>query len=66
MTPQEICKLFGCSMNQLNSQYAKNAEGLEGMYKKAAKTKKKVNGYNAEQLEAMTTKYYQLATDTIN
>lgn len=65
MTPSEICKFFGCTMDQLNSQYVKNAEGLEAMYKKAAKTKKKVNGYTAEQLDSMTAKYYQLAADTL-
>lgn len=66
MTPAEKCKLLGCSMEQLSNQYAGNAEALEGMYKKAIKTGKKVNGYTAEQLDQMTAKYYQLATDTMN
>ncbi len=65
LTPQQKCNLLGCTMDQLNSQYAANAQQLEKMYEKAVATGKKVNGYTAAQLDKMTGDYYKMATETL-
>ncbi len=62
-TKQQTCRMFGCTMEQLNNQYLRNAQVFEKMYEKAVATSKKVNGYTADQLDQLTGKYYQLAMD---
>lgn len=61
MEKSEICKLFGCSLEQLNSQYADNAKVLKGMQAKAVKSGKKVNGYTADQLKEAANTYDNLS-----
>lgn len=61
MKKSEICKLLGCTEEQLNNQYAENAKGLSQMRDKAIRTGKKVNNYTGKQLTAITTKYVELA-----
>ena len=60
-TKDQISKMFGCSIERLNEQYAENAKTFERMYEKAIKTGKKVNGYTAVQLKQMVEKYKGLA-----
>lgn len=60
-TPEQAAKMFGVSIERIKEQYLANAQGLEKMYNKAIATGKKVNGYTAEQLEAITAEYYQKA-----
>ena len=57
MAKQEMCKFYGCSMEQLNNQFKANAAGLQRMASKAKLTGKKVNGYTESQLVAYTEKY---------
>ncbi len=59
----QICKMFGCTREQLNAQYAKNADGLNSMREKAAKTGKKVNGYTEKQLAEHADRYKSLSHD---
>lgn len=61
MKKNEICKLFGCSMDQLNEQYKANAEILASMRDKAIKSGKKVGNATAKELSAYTKKYQSLA-----
>jgi hypothetical protein len=60
-TKDEICKMFNCSMNQLNTQYARNAKTLATMRDKAKKTGKKVNGYTYKELAEKTATYEKLS-----
>ena len=55
-TPEMIAKVMGCTVEQLTSQYAKNAAQLAVMLHKAVTTGRKVNGYTAEQLRELHTK----------
>lgn len=52
-TPEEIAKAFGCTVEQVGAQFAKNYEGLRQMYEKACASGKRVNGYTSEQLLQM-------------
>lgn len=61
MTKEQMCKFYGCSIDQLKKQYAANAEGLNRMYEKAKATGKKVNGYTESQLLELVNKYRELA-----
>lgn len=61
LSKEEICKMFGCSMQQLNEQYTTNAKQLDEMRAKAVRSGKKVRGFNAEQLTHYTEKYQRLA-----
>lgn len=63
MTKDQICKLFGCSIEQINNQFKANAEGLKRMEHKAISTGKKVNNFTAEQLTQYRKKYELLAND---
>lgn len=58
---EQICKLFGCTMEQLNAQYAANAKVLENMHKKAKKTGKKVNDYSETELKGHAARYKQMS-----
>ena len=58
-TPEQAAKLFGVSLERIKDQYLANAQELEKMHGKAVKTGKKVNGYTAKQLAAITAEYYQ-------
>jgi hypothetical protein len=62
---EQICKLFGCTMDQLNAQYAANATVLDKMHNKAKKTSKKVNGYTEAQLKHHVDKYKRMANPSI-
>ncbi len=61
MEKTEICKLFGCSLEQLNNQYSENSKGLKEMEKRAIKTGKKYNGYTATQLNQLSKQYKALS-----
>lgn len=61
LSKEQICQMFGCTMEQLNAQYAANARTLEGMHKKAKRTGKKVNDYTEQQLKAHTERYNRMA-----
>jgi hypothetical protein len=61
LTKDQTCKLFGCTTEQLNKQYAQNAIGLQRMLNKAIETKKKVNGYSENQLKNMVDEYNKLS-----
>lgn len=58
-TVQEAAQIFGCSIDSIREQYAKNAKGLRTMADKAQKTGKKVNGYTFAQLDEMAKEYLQ-------
>jgi len=58
---QQLCNRFNCTPEQLRGLHAMNAEGLRWMAKKAAGTRRKVNGYTAEQLDKMATQTEALA-----
>lgn len=58
---EQICRLFGCTMQQLNEQYSANAAVLWQMHDKSIKIGKKVNGYTADQLAEMADKHDKLA-----
>lgn len=62
MNKLQIASFFGCSLEQLNKQYADNAKVLSNMRDKAAKTNKKVNGYTLSQLTDMTEKYKKMSS----
>lgn len=57
LSKEQLCKMFGCTLEQLNAQYAANAGVLDKMHKKAKKTGKKVNDYTEQQLKADTERY---------
>lgn len=61
LSKEQICQMFGCTMEQLNAQYASNAGVLKGMHEKAKRTGKKVNGYTEQQLKAHTARYKRMA-----
>ena len=61
LTKEQTCKLYGCTIDQLNKQYLANAQRFVRMYNKAFDIDRKVNGYTAIQLKEMADKYYQLA-----
>lgn len=51
-TAPTVARLFRCTVEQVKSQYARNAAQLRRMADKAAASGRKVNGYTAEQLAA--------------
>jgi hypothetical protein len=61
MKQDQIAKFFKCTPEALAAQYAYSAADLAKMKEKAEKTGKKVNGYTAEQLAAMSSKMEKLA-----
>lgn len=67
MNKLEVCTMFGCTIEQLNQQYAANARTFRTMHAKAVATGKKVNRYTAEELDAMASKYESItAADPIS
>lgn len=52
-TPEQIAALFGCTVEQVGRQFAKNYQGLRQMYEQACATGRRVNGYTSEQLRQM-------------
>jgi len=61
LTPEQVAKMLGVSLERIKEQYLSNAQGLEKMYNKAVATGKKVNGYTADQLDKMAADFYQRA-----
>ena len=49
LTPQQICNLFGCTLNQLLEQFIDNADIIYNQWQKALSTGKKVDGATAEE-----------------
>ena len=49
MEVKAIAKMFGCTEDQVRSQFAKNAEQLRAMQAKANLCGKRVNGYTADE-----------------
>jgi hypothetical protein len=62
MTKEQLCKVYHCTLDQLDNQYKENAEGLDRMYQKAVRTGKKVNGYTASRLEQLRDEFLKSAT----
>jgi hypothetical protein len=60
-TPEQAAKIFGVSIERIKKQYLANAQVFGKKHKRAVLTGKKVNGYTAEQLEKLTSEYYQKA-----
>ena len=61
MSKKQICTFFGCTMDQLNQQYKRNADTLAKMRDKAVLTGKKVNKYTAAELTEATKRYQGLS-----
>lgn len=61
MDKKQICAFFGCTQEQLQTQYKANAEILATMRNKAIRTGKKVGNYTADQLTVRAAKYKELA-----
>lgn len=61
LTKEQTCKLYGCTIEQLNAQYLNNAKRLERLYNKAVDLDRKVNGFTADQLKAMSDNFKALA-----
>ncbi len=60
-TKEQMCKLYGCTMEQLNSQFKENASGLNKMADKAKKTGVKVNGFTGKYLSERAEEYKRLS-----
>lgn len=63
MTKLEFAKMMNVTLEQVDAQYAANAEGFREMYNKAKQTGKKVGGYTANQLHKQW-KYYTFLANT--
>lgn len=50
ITLEQFARMMGVTVEQCNVQLAKNRKQLEGMYRQAVKTGKRVNGYSADEL----------------
>ena len=57
---ERSAKLFGCSVEQAKRLMAKNAAVLNGMANRAAKTKRRVNGYTEHELRSSATAYEEV------
>lgn len=54
-------RVFGCTIEQAKRLLAKNADGFRAMADKAARTGKKVNGYDERELRASAAEYTEAA-----
>ena len=61
LTKPQTCKLFNCTIEQLNNQYKANAASFEKLYHKSLSSGKKINGYTSGQLYDMMIRYRKLA-----
>lgn len=61
MTKEETCRMFGCTMEQLNAQYAANALQLADMRDRALSTGKKVNNLTAQHLSELASNFKALS-----
>lgn len=61
MTKEQMCKLYDCSIEQLNNHFAKNANSLGKLYDKSKLTSKKVNGFTCNELKEYSEKYKNLS-----
>ena len=52
-----MAKILGCSVDQINTQLDKNARTLRAMHAQAVKTGKRVNGFTANDLDALAESY---------
>ena len=52
MNAIKVAKLFGCTVEQAQSLYERNARQLQSMANKARRSGRKVNHYTAAQLDA--------------
>lgn len=50
MDAKTVARIFGCTEEQARAAYARNATQLATMRDKAIRTRRKVNGYTAEEL----------------
>lgn len=51
---EQIARVFGANADSVKALFARNAAELDGMRAKAVRAGKKVNGYTADQLAAMS------------
>jgi hypothetical protein len=56
-----MAKILGCSVDQINTQLDKNAKTLRRMHAEAVATGKKVNGFTANDLDALAESYEKRA-----
>jgi hypothetical protein len=63
MNTTTVAKLFGCTEEQAQRQYEKNAKQLGEMAAKAERTGRKVNGYTAGDLRFMESKMLACAAN---
>lgn len=62
MTKEQICIFFGCTMEQLNQQYAANAAEIKTLAEKAKKSgRSKYRGATVIEWEEYQKKYEALA-----
>ncbi len=52
-TPEQIAKIFGCTVEQARAQMAANAKQLRALESRAITTSRKVRGYTSSQLTAL-------------
>lgn len=60
-TPQRVAAMFGCTVERVAQQYARNALQLAAMASEADVSGRRVNGYTAEELRARADKMTALA-----
>ena len=60
-TIEQVATRFGASVERVRENYRANASELAGMAEKAERIGRKVNGYTADQLRAMSAKMAALA-----
>lgn len=61
-TPEQMAKIFGCTVEQLKGQMVKNAMQMDAMAQKAKLSKTgKYRGFTAEYLENKVAQYLDFA-----
>jgi len=60
MNIEQSCKFYGCSKEQLKSQYIDNLAGINKMLIKAIETGKTVNGYTINKLKDLVNEFTML------
>jgi hypothetical protein len=59
MTNEQVAKRFGCTVDQVKAQFARNAAELANMADQAMLTGKPVNHYTEAQLRKMADEAFQ-------
>jgi len=58
---EHLAKVLGCTSDQINSQFAKNARQLRAMHGQAVKLDHKFNGFTAVELDKLASNYERRA-----